>query len=317
MALSRQQLLPLVLLLLASVPIPAEGRGRRKDGPSTRSSFEYWLASDEVDEVVYGTPEYEERIEKRRPGDAPLVVRNAMSDKTMRKLTRFKSVREIKSLLPRRRDGSAGFRGVKSNKMPTYSFWDGGMSWLGTMGMDKAPRKSTWHRWSMEDVSYAEMAPKIKEDGPGGAPFRYWVEQIPNDRLNENPFPKICQRFAPPSQQKSCRAPVDELSLWGTSKGTKANAHFDREQNINMQVDLVAARRCPQTSGAERAKQAMVHSVRADLWRQELDLLAPVTTAGLVYAPVCAPRKQTKAGAAAHVHISKGSAYAHCQHASR
>jgi hypothetical protein len=127
----RRQLLatPLLLLLLAWRPAPAEARRRRDAStPSSRASFEYWLASGEVDEVDYGTPEATERIQKRRPGDAPLVVRNAMSDKALRPLNRYKKVREIKRHLPQNRDGKSAFTGCKTNKMQSYSYWDVSMN---------------------------------------------------------------------------------------------------------------------------------------------------------------------------------------------
>jgi hypothetical protein len=49
-------------------------------------------------------------------------------------------------------------------------------------------------------------------------------------------YPKLCQRFAPPTQQKTCRDRKDEITLWASTKGVKAMAHFDREQNMNIQL---------------------------------------------------------------------------------
>jgi hypothetical protein len=133
----RQLLLPSLLLLASSLPPPAHARRRRDAGSkaSTRSSFEYWKSSHEVDEVVHGTLEATERIKNRRPGDAPLVLRNAMSDKTLRKLNRFKSVRELKRILPRgvlndtTKTGQKAFWSVKSNRMPSFSYWDVSTVW--------------------------------------------------------------------------------------------------------------------------------------------------------------------------------------------
>jgi hypothetical protein len=59
---------------------------------------------------------------------------------------------------------------------------------------------------------------------------------VSDQAIGDTPQPKLYQRFAPPTQQKNCRAPTDDIWLWGSSKGTKAIAHYDREQNINMQL---------------------------------------------------------------------------------
>ena len=143
--------------------------------------------------------------------------------------------------------------GTKTSDTALFSYWDNQMKWIGVKGRgdsgDGVPDQASWHYWKYTAPGVGAF---FKAFEYASKPFLYWYSILPTGVLGTDARPILCKRLADTATEPMCRAQkhVDDPlaknkntgdtsepgTVWANSAGVIAQAHYDRQQTVFVQL---------------------------------------------------------------------------------
>ena len=205
---------------------------------------EWASAAPVVPEYDYSQPADVQRIKSHNAFEnGPIVIRNAVTaDGPLEALVRFGDVNNLRQDLQASTKFSspAGPKdtmrfGVKMASKRFFSYWDDESSWLGKEMKEKSKKRREWHRWRKKPLKIKYFFDHYEKKG---APYLYWQGNLEPSSIGMDPRPTLCHLFSASFDETACKENwhEGETSAWLNSAGVLAGAHFDVNQNINVQL---------------------------------------------------------------------------------
>jgi hypothetical protein len=205
-----------------------------------------WSGSIHVQEIDGSDPGLKGVLEARTRYSAPLVIRGIYKDHRLTK--KWGNLKAVISEQAKKADKSRGpfkLSQVKQSDTPVIIYWKDQIGWKKRFDdslrwTDPAAKLRSWHKWR-----YAEVKPKyfFKHFETPGKPYLYWLQKLPDDAV-EDIFPPadpggrdtICDEFAPTAELCKDLELSPGWSVWANSIGVTAQAHYDIEGVIFVEV---------------------------------------------------------------------------------
>lgn len=201
-------------------------------------TIDAWTQRSDVEVLDFKNAEHRARLKKRGPGSPPVVIKNALTKSANKQygslveLAKFGKLKTIKGVLTANGDTMGGVKMHK--KAHIFSYWDKSIQWLGKEEMGDHKKQHLWHKWQFNN----EMPVKsfFKAFPKNSTPHLYWQQDIPEEIMGQNPRPALCKRVAMTKHEKVCAKEQSDGTMWLNSNGQIAQAHFDREFVIFVQL---------------------------------------------------------------------------------
>lgn len=211
-----------------------------------------WAGSARVEEVDLKKPGAMERVKAwDQSKDGPLLIKNWQMGKKMKS---FRRTKEFKAALAK----NAAGRSMKTKSLtipakigqqPWFSYFDESRWWLGkkngrtgTAGTKKENAR-IWHDFETKTVTIQNLFENFAREE---APYMYWTASPMAAFSTYDPRPEVCEQLAHSAGEERCLEPTrmeaearfneGAESVWANSAGVRAQAHFDRNDNINIHI---------------------------------------------------------------------------------
>ena len=133
------------------------------------------------------------------------------------------------------------FNGVKmSDETPQMVYWKSASRWLGDLSEENRQtaayksRVRPMHRWRYAELEPEAMIKAFEKKVPA-PPHVYWLQKLPKAMTIGIGREELCRLYMPNSRDCGSGA-SPEWSIWANSAGVVAQAHFDLEAVIFVQV---------------------------------------------------------------------------------
>ena len=229
------------VLLHGVAPVHQQHVHHRRQGTTAATATKPWALSPLIDELDFETtPDALQQLKRRKSGEGsfghvPLLVRNAPLGDS-RSLAKLVTLAEDVLLEERQANPSALLPQVKLGEHPTFCYWSNeyAKQWLGGV---EAPQRQ-WHNHTTETAPAAELFRRFHAPG---APYAYWSKSLPSTPIKSESHDlrqDVCKMLASDAEEAQCSSwpPAYDDHLWVGSAGATAHAHFDRVENIVIQL---------------------------------------------------------------------------------
>ena len=205
------------------------------DADTRRSIEAAWSTSPYVDEIDGEDGGLDAAIRVRHGFSPPLVIRGIEKDN--KDLMSWGDLRDIASGQTSGAPNKFKFDGVKVSNHPVAAAWKTDINWMRAVKVpnphqrDPGLKVRSWHSWKVKSVPYKRFSSNFEKPGK---PYHYWMQNLPDIAVRES-RESMCSKFAPAVAGCTKERSLG-WQLWASSVGVTAQAHYDADSTVYVQV---------------------------------------------------------------------------------